>query len=425
MQEDYLHYLWEFQKWQIPALFTTEGFPVKVFSPGSHNHLSGPDFFNSRVVLGEQEWAGNVEIHINSSDWFKHGHDKDPAYDNVILHVVWNHDAEIYRKDSSLVPVLELKHLVTSTALQQYEHLMIGVSGKWINCENDFAQMDDFTLENWLERIYVERLEVKSAFIYKLLKRATGDWQEVFFKLLARNFGLNVNGDAFLSMADSLAFTIVQKCRRDREKLEALFFGQAGLLEQEVNDPYFHQLRKQYLFLKNKYRLKPAALPVKYFQLRPDNFPEIRLSQLVNVYNSRPHLFSHLMKAEDPVALKELLRGSADGFWEEHYTFSKSHPSRKKPLTNTFLELLIINTIVPLKFCYLREQGKEENELLIAVMRLLPAEKNRVIKKFNSLRPNIANNALRSQALLQLKKEYCDKNKCLHCSLGVKILQRQ
>lgn len=425
MQEDYLHYLWEFQKWQLHGLLTTDGIPVTVLSPGRHNDLSGPDFFNSRVAIGEQEWAGNVEIHINSSDWFRHGHDNDPAYDNVILHVVWKHDAEIFRKDGSLIPVLELKNLVSKKMLERYVDLIPEASEKWINCEKDFPGLDNFTLDNWLERIYFERLESKSTFIYDLLKRCSGDWEEVFFKLLARNFGLNVNGDAFLSMADSLSFSVVRKCRGDREKLEALFFGQAGLLEQEIKTAHFHQLKEQYLFLKNKYSLQPAELPVKYFRLRPDNFPEIRLSQFAAVYHKKPHLFSEVMQAEDPAVLKELLSGSAAEHWQNHYTFSKIHPIREKPLTTAFLELLIINSVVPLKFCFFREQGKEEHEVLTGIMQLLPAESNGVIRKFNSLRPRMAENALKSQALIQLKKEYCDRNKCLHCSLGAKILQRQ
>lgn len=426
MQEDYLHYLWEFQKWRDPGLLTADGAPVAVLSPGQHNFLSGPDFFNSRIALGDQEWAGNVEIHINSSDWFRHGHDSDPAYDNVILHVVWNHDAEVSRKDNSLIPVLELKNLVSNNTLQLYENLLLETRGKWINCEKDFPELDDFTLQNWLERIYFERLEAKSGFIYNLLKKSSGDWEEVIFKLLARNFGLNVNGDAFLSMADSLPFSVVKKCRGNRERLEALFFGQAGLLEKEVGAPYFKVLKDHYLFLKNKFSLtQEGGIPVKYFRLRPDNFPEIRLSQFAAVYNRQPHLFSQVMQADDPDVLKELLSGSAAGFWQDHFTFTRSHHLRKKPLTSAFLELLIINTVVPLKFCYLKEQGKEGNDVLMDIMRLLPAESNQIIRKFNSLRPGVADNAFKSQAVLQLKKEYCDRNKCLHCSLGVKILQRQ
>ncbi len=426
MQEDYLHYLWEFQKWQISGLLTTEGIPVTVLSPGMHNHLSGPDFFNSRVVIGEQEWAGNVEIHINSSDWYRHGHEKDPAYDNVILHVVWQHDLEIYRKDHSVVPVLELQSLVSPKTVDQYENLILTSSGRWINCEKDFPAIDPFILDNWLERMYIERLETKSEIIFSLLKRASGDWEEVLFKLLAKNFGLNVNGDAFLSIAESIPFSVIRKCRGKREYLEALLFGQAGLFEKEAEEPYFKELKERYLFLKNKFSLTSEGVtPVKYFRLRPDNFPEIRLSQFASVYHLREHLFSEVLRAENAEALKDLFKVDVAEFWKTHYTFSKTHKLRKKSPSEAFLDLLVINSLIPVRFCYLKNGGKEEDEKLLNMMRLLPAESNQVIEKFTSLKPGVAENAFSSQALLQMKKEYCDKNQCLHCSLGLKILHRQ
>ncbi|MEG9328082.1 DUF2851 family protein [Salinimicrobium catena] len=426
MQEDYLHYLWEFQKWQISGLSTTEGLPVTVLAPGMHNQLSGPDFFNSRVVIGEQEWAGNVEIHIHSSDWYRHGHEKDPAYDNVILHVVWQHDSEIFRKDRSVVPVLELQNLVAEETVEQYRDLISASSEKWINCQKDLPQIDSFIFDKWLERLYIERLEAKSVFVFDLLKRSAGDWEEVLFKLLAKNFGLNVNGDAFLSMAESIPFSVIRKCRNDRDKLEALFLGQAGLLEKEVEEPNFWQLRENYLFLKNKFSLTVEGItPVKYFRLRPDNFPEVRLSQVAAVYHRREHLFSKVIKAENPEHLKELFKAEAAEFWRTHYTFSKTHPVRKKQLSNNFLDLLVINSLVPLKFCYQKAMGKEGGESLLELMRQLPAEANRIIKKFTEIRPGSAENAFSSQALLHMKKDYCERSRCLQCSLGLNILHRK
>ena len=425
MQEDYLHYLWEFQKWQISGLFTTGGFPVTILSPGMHNHLSGPDFFNSRLVIGEQEWAGNVEIHLRSSDWYRHGHDSDPAYDNVILHVVWQHDSEIYRKDRSTIPVVELQQVVSNKALGQYENL-VSASNRWINCENDFHALDPFLLDNWLERMYIERLEVKADFIFSFLKRSSGDWEEVLFKLLAKNFGLNVNGDSFLSVAESIPFSVIRKCRGDRNNLEALFFGQTGLLENEVDEAYYKDLQDRYLFLKNKFSLTSEGVtPVKYFRLRPDNFPEIRLSQFAAVYHQQDHLFSKVLGTDDPSILKNMFKADAADFWKTHYTFSKTHKPRKKSLSNAFLDLLVINSLVPVRFCYLKALGKEEDESLLNMMRSLPPESNQIVKKFDSLKPGLVENAYNSQALLHMKKDYCEKNQCLHCSLGLKILQRQ
>lgn len=424
MREDYLHFLWEYQKRQKSSLHTTHGTSIVVLSPGLHNHLSGPDFFNSRVVIGDQEWAGNVEIHINSSDWFRHGHDNDPAYNNVILHVVWNHDADVMNKAGSLIPVLELKNLVSKGMVEQYEDLLAGNS-KWINCEKYFPAVDTFVLENWLERMYIERLERKSLHMSKMLMKSSGNWEEVFFKLLASNFGLNINGEAFLSMAESLPFHVIRKCRGDKKKLEALFFGQLRLLDKDISIPYFLELKELYFFLKRKFMLVPAALPVEYFRLRPDNFPEIRLSQLAAIYHGQQFLFSKVMGTDDPETLKKLLAGSAARFWQDHYTFERSHNYRKKSLSPAFLELLIINTVLLLKFVYLEHQGKGKGSAILDILQLIPGESNQIIRKFNSLRPAVARNALFSQAIIHLKKEYCDKNRCLQCSLGVKFLQRQ
>jgi hypothetical protein len=306
MQEDYLHYLWEFQKWKNLELFTSEGLPVMVISPGTHNHLSGPDFFNSRVLIGEQEWAGNVEIHLRSSDWYLHGHETDPAYENVILHVVWEHDCEIFRRDNSPVPVLELKKVISPEALENYRHLMES-SSRWISCEPDFSSVEDFTLTHWLERLFFERLEEKARFVQRLYKGSAGDWEEVLYQLLFRSFGLNINGEAFHSIAASIPFSVVRKCRRQREQLEALFLGQAGFLDGELQEPYFLQLKKEYLYLQKKFGLKQKGIiPVRHFRLRPDNFPEIRLVQLAAIYHSHAALFQKVMDAKSAVDLQGL-----------------------------------------------------------------------------------------------------------------------
>ncbi|MFD0976246.1 DUF2851 family protein [Salinimicrobium gaetbulicola] len=425
MQEDYLHYLWKFQKWKNISLTTSEGFPITILNTGTHNFLSGPDFFNSRIVIGKQQWAGNVEIHIRASDWYRHAHHEDPAYDSVILHVVWEHDSEVYRKNDTVIPVLELKNFVQKDALVRYEDLL-AKDQKWINCERDFPSIDDFVIENWLERLYVERLEKKSAVIEELLNRSSGDWEEVLFKMLAKNFGLNINGDAFLSTADSIPFSVVRKCMKERTGFEAILFGQSGLLEDGHEEPYFHSLRRKYEFLQNKFSLKKAEIPVKYFRLRPDNFPEIRFSQLAGIYESRSGLFSDINEAEEIDELRNILKTEASEFWKTHYTFAKPHSERRKPVSTAFTDLLIINTIIPLKFLYYKKVGvADKEEVMLGIMRKLKVESNVVVNGFNSIRPKTGITALHSQALLRLKKEYCDNNRCLHCSLGLKILKEQ
>ena len=423
MQEDFLHYVWQFRKFSFSNAVTTSGLPVVIMDVGSLNVHSGPDFFNARVKIGDQIWAGNVEIHINSSDWYVHGHEKDPNYDNVILHVVWNHDGEIFRKDNSVIPVLELKHEISEATFLKYENLLSDPSRSWINCERDFGSFDDFLMDNWLERLYIERLEEKSAVIFGMLQLSSNNWEEVLFKMLAKNFGLNVNGEALLSMAHSVPFSVVRKTRK-LHQLEALFLGQAGILEKEIEEVYYQKLQEEYDFLKQKYSLDNTGVtPVKFFRLRPDNFPNIRLVQLAALYSKKGSLFSEIIQAGSINDFYRILQIEVSGFWETHYTFEKIHKSRRKPLTKSFIDLLVINTLVPIQFCYSRKLGKDLNEEIMQLMASLKKESNQTIRKFELLRPGTARNALQSQALIQLKKHYCDKNKCLKCNLGVKLLQ--
>ena len=426
MREDYLHYLWQFQKFRFQELKTVDGFSVRVISPGVHNKLSGPDFFNSRLLIGTQEWAGNVEIHLRSSDWYLHGHETDPAYDNVILHIVWDHDVDIFRKNNSSLPVVELQNLVSPESLNSYENLCSGGSLRWINCEEDFPHVEEFFLNNWLERLYVERLEKKSALIDDLLLKSAGDWESVLFQMLARSFGLNVNGEAFLSIAASIPYSVIRKVGKNPLQLEALLLGQAGVLDKDHEDPYYFKLKEEYYFLKHKFGLGVAGvLPVKYFRLRPDNFPEIRLVQLAAVYHKQQSLFSALQKCCSPQQVYDLFEVELNDFWSTHYTFSRSHAVRKKKFSRKFLDLLIINTVVPLHFSYLKSKGKDGFEKVTSLIGAVAPEENEIVKKFNSLRPLAASKAIQSQALLHLKKEYCDKNACLSCAVGVKILQQQ
>lgn len=431
MKEEFLHYLWEFQKWNGSGLMTSEGSPLQVLSPGMHNFSSGPDFFNSQLVIGDQKWAGNVEIHLNSSDWYSHHHQTDTSYDNVILHVVWNHDAEVFRKDNSPIPVFEVKWMVAKNALSNYEYLMKGPPGKWINCEQDFGEFEEFYLQSWLERLYFERLEEKTTFIEKLLKQSQNDWEEVLFKLLARNFGLNLNGEAFLSVAGSVPFRLLRRLASDRKNLEAVFLGQAGLLNpyspqlERGGDSYYRSLCENYQFLKHKHSLQNiGVLPMVFFRLRPDNFPNIRLSQLAGLYNKNPGLFSEVINATKLDDLYELLDVKAAEYWETHFTFLKLHKKRPKGISRNFMDLLIINSLIPLKFCYAKTQGKDINEELLDLMGSMKRESNSITSRFEKLRGRGFDSAMQSQALLHLKKHYCDNHQCLKCRLGIQLLER-
>ncbi|MEO8934153.1 MAG: DUF2851 family protein [Xanthomarina sp.] len=417
MQEAFLHYIWQYKKMAVVNLNTTQFEALEIVSVGQYNTNSGPDFFNARLKIGEQLWAGNVEIHINSSDWFVHNHETDQAYDNVILHVVWEHDTDVFRKDNSIVPTLVLKEVIDKEIYINYIKLMSNHK-KWINCEVDFAEVDNFIIENWLERLYFERLERKSKTIEKLLKESKNNWEAVLFKMLAKNFGLKVNGEAFFSMANSLDYSIIRKLQENSMALEALFFGQVGLLEGDIQESYYLNLQKEYVFLKQKFQLDSAPVTsIQFFRLRPPNFPTIRLSQLATLYSFRINLFSEIIELSTRKEFYELFKVGVSSFWESHYTFGKTSKSSSKKIAKPFIDLLLINTIIPIKFAYAKYQGKDINENLMELIQQIPSEKNNIVSAFNNLK-KVSHSAMQSQALIQLKTEYCDKNKCLECAIG-------
>ncbi|WP_299224792.1 DUF2851 family protein [uncultured Psychroserpens sp.] len=418
MRENFLHYIWKYKKFNTVNIKTTQHDPILIISTGMNNQNSGPDFFNAKIRVGNQLWAGNVEIHVNSSDWFAHNHEQDKTYDNVILHVVYNHDIEIYRKDNSSIPTLQLREYIDREVLNNYQNLLSNSNNKWINCETDFASVEDFIFRHWLERLYFERLEQKSNLVSELLNDSKNDWEAVLFKMLARSFGLKVNSEAFFSMANSITFSMIRKTRSNLDSLEALFFGQSGLLENPFETSYYQDLKREYKYLAQKYQLtNKHTLPLQFFRLRPVNFPTLRLSQLANLYHKEPHLFSKIMQCKSLEDFYECFSVSASIYWDSHYTFESASKASKKRVTRSFIDLLLINTILPIKFSYARYNGQFIDEIIINIVSQIASEKNSIIKQFDLLKKR-SNSALESQALIQLKTEYCDKNKCLQCAIG-------
>jgi hypothetical protein len=423
MQEDFLHYIWKHKAFDTSNLKTTNNEVVTIKKLGQHNFNSGPDFFNAQIFIADQLWAGNVEIHIKSSDWYIHNHENDKAYDNVILHVVWEHDTEIFRNDNSEIPTLELKHYVNKNLIDSYKKLI--QSKSWINCENSFSELNNFHLSNWLERLYIERLERKSADIQLLLKSSNNNWEAVLFKMLTKNFGLKINGESFLSLANSFDFSIVRKLQIESLDLEALLFGQADLINDDVQEVYYKDLQKRYEFLKQKFRLNSqGVLPLQFFRLRPPNFPTIRLSQLAMLYSQRTNLFSEVIALKTKEDVYKVFNIETSKFWKSHYTFSKKSKLTKKLLSKSFIDLLIINTIIPLQFSYAQAQGKPIEDHVFNFMKQLNIEKNSIVSKFLDLK-SIEKTALSSQALIQLKGQYCDKNKCLQCAIGNSLIVKK
>ena len=422
MKEEFLYYLWKFRKFTAEGLETSEGDAVAIIHPGTRNENSGPDFFNARVQIGEQLWAGNVEMHLKSSDWYLHQHETDSNYENVILHVVWEHDAEVYRENSTVIPTLELKNLVELSTLQQYQKLLEQDHLK-LNCENDFAEFSDFQIAHWLERLYFERLEKKALAIQEVLSKTGNDWEATCFIFLCKSFGLNVNGEAFKLLAQSFNFSTLQKQNQDKFRLEALLFGQANLIRGE--DKYALELQKEYDFLKVKFRLINEHLKSpEFFRLRPDNFPTIRLAQIAALYAQNPGLFQKILMANSLESIRELFNIQVSEYWKSHYNFSSQHKPRNKNLSSSFIDLLIINCIVPLKFVFAQQQGSENHQQLLDLVSGIKKEKNAAVQLFNELRPGTAINALQSQALLELKNNYCNLNNCLQCELGASLLNK-
>lgn len=422
MKEDFLHYLWKFKKFDISSLKTSNGEDITIVNVGQYLQLAGPDFFNAQITIGNQKWAGNVEIHIKSSDWYVHHHERDEAYDSVILHVVWEHDTEVFRKNNTEIPVLELKNYVSKETLEKYQSLLTPKS--WIYCEKKLEAINEFTVNNWKERLFFERLERKSINIQELLVQTNQDWEAVLFCLLAKNFGLNTNGELFLKIAQSIPFSVFRKESFELENIEAMLFGKAGLLNIEKEDRYFKNLLIRFNYLEHKFQLEQSVFePVQFFKHRPDNFPTIRLSQLANVYHSQHNLFSKVINVNSIESIYDFFRVSVSNYWQNHYQFDKESPKKNKMLSKSFIDLIVINTIIPIQFAYAKSQGKEISEDLIRLMQNVAPESNTIIQKFSSFGVK-SKNAFDTQSLLQLKNEYCNKSKCLDCAIGMELLKK-
>jgi hypothetical protein len=421
MKEAFLHYLWKFKKFDTLNLKTSKSEDITISNVGQYLELAGPDFFNAQITIGDQKWAGNVEIHLKSSDWYVHQHENDAAYENVILHVVWEHDIEIFRKNNSEIAVLELKNYVDKSVLDSYQLLMRPKS--WVFCEKQISTIDDFVVRNWQERLFFERLERKSKSIHDLLEQTNNDWEAVLFCLLAKNFGLNTNGDVFFKIAKSIPFSTIRKESFEQENLEALLFGNAGLLDGEKEDNYCRSLRSRFDYLRHKYQLEKCSFePVQFFKHRPDNFPTIRLSQLASLYHIEQNLFSKICKINFVAAVYETFKVNALDYWQDHYQFDKKSPVKKKMLSKSFIDLIVINTIVPVLFAFAKSQGREISENLVELINQVSPEKNAIIEKFSYFGIK-STNAFQTQSLLQLKNEYCNKSKCLECAIGMELLK--
>jgi len=420
MKEEFLQFIWKHGLFTKTSLRTIDGKPLEIISTGQFNTDSGPDFFNAKIRIGETIWAGNIEIHQKSSHWYRHRHNTDAAYDNVVLHVVELNDSPVLVKSQAL-PTLVINY--PHEILENYEQLLR--SAKWIACEDQISENDPFLIRFWFSSLMIDRLQKKTGDILDILEQNKNNWNETFYQLLSRNFGMKTNTQPFEMLAKSLPLQILSKHKSDLFQLEALLFGQSGLLNETLlGDDYYLSLRKEYSYLYKKYDLSGMESHLwKFMRLRPINFPTIRIAQLAMLIHHSSALFSRILETEDLEELRRLFDVSASAYWDTHYNFNKiSKDSHSKKLGETAFNNMVINTIVPLLFVYgdqHLDQAMKDRALMM--LEKLPPESNQIIRKWGELGIE-SRNAFETQALLQLKNSYCEHKKCLNCQLGAKII---
>ena len=421
MTEEFLHYIWKYALYDPSTLKTDTGEPISILKLGEHNSNAGPDFLNSKLKIGETIWAGDVEIHINSSDWHRHKHHTDKAYNSVILHIVYKNDEDSRLQNGVKIPTLELKF-----EMQLFHHYLqlINSSNKWIACAEDIKKIEPFTYFYWLETLTIERLHEKSETIFSTLRNVKNDWSETFYIHLARNFGFKVNSDPFEMLARTLPLKFLAKHKDNLIQVEALFYGQAGFLNDDFDDVYYKTLVREYNLLRSKFDLKPLEKHVwKFLRLRPDNFPTIRISQFAVLLHKSSFLFTKIIETKSIKYLQKFFQINASSYWNTHYQFgNKSINEREKTFGIASFYNLVINTIAPFLFLYGSESGKEElKDRSLNFLVKTPPEENAIIRNWGKL-GFYPKNAFETQGMLQLKNNYCFKRRCLHCQVGNKII---
>ena len=430
--EQLLHYTWKHKLYPLKELTTSDGQRVEIVDPGLHNRNAGPDFFNAKIRIGSTMWVGNVEIHDKSSDWYQHGHDKDSRYDNVVLHVAAELDTEVMKSNGEYVPQLQLS--VPDDVLTHYDELQ--KTDEYPPCYKVIPHLSALIIHSWMAALQTERLEQKTEAIRKRAELCNGSWEDAYFVTLARNYGFGINGEVFEQWAYNIPLNAVAHHRDDLFQIEAIFMGQAGLLELDsipeyyqkdaLNDGYFAKLRNEYQYLAHKFSMKPIDFKLwRFLRLRPQNFPHIRISQLANLYYQQKAGLSQLIECETLDELKNVLKSQVTPYWETHYTFGSTSPKNEKHLSYGSINLLMINTAIPMLFAYGRHTTKEVLcDKAFDFLEQLKAENNHIIRMWQQVGLPVKT-AGDSQALIQLKKEYCDKKECLRCRFGYEYLRRR
>ena len=431
--ENLVRYVWKHRLFPLAPQQTTDGQPVEVIHPGMENRNDGPDFFNAKIKIGGTLWVGNVEIHGKASDWMLHGHDTNKRYDSVVLHVAGTVDCNIVRTDGTPIPQLELQ--VPEHIRNNYDELR--KTDHYPPCYRVIPELSNLTIHSYLSSLLYERLDLRAAQITQRYEAHEKNWDDALFSTLARNFGFGTNGDAFDEWARRMPFRAVDKHADNLQQVEALFFGQAGLLEEDsvptyyqealASDEYFQSLRREYAFLAHKFDLRPMDYTAwRLLGMRPANFPHVRLAQLAMLYHEQRISVSRLMNAADRTALTQLLCVGTSEYWDTHYVFASttSTPTKKRVTDNT-ITLLLINSVAPFYYSYGRRKDSEQHcEQAVALLEQLKAENNYIIRGWMDC-GILVKNAADSQSLIQLKKQYCDRRDCLRCRIGYEYLKKE
>jgi hypothetical protein len=426
MKEEFLHYLWKYGLYDQDRLFDNEKNKIIVLDPGEYNHDSGPDFFNARILVAGTIWAGNVEIHTKSSHFDNHGHHNDPAFNNVILHVVADNDKRVFNSKGEEILTAKI-----SFDLSLYERYTCLVNNPYIiACQEDIKGIDKILMRHWLNSLVIERFQTKTASILKILSETGNNWEETFYRVLARYFGFRVNTEPFEMLATALPFRIIRKHSDNIFQIEALLFGTAGLLEaglfkEALSDEYYRNLLKEYSVLSVKYSIRPLhGWLWKFSRLRPPNFPTVRLSQLAAMLSVAGGVFSKVLEVTDIKQIKELFEVSASSYWDNHFVFGKKSRSVIKNTGSQAVDILLINAVIPMIFVYGQSRDCQDiSERALSLLENITPEDNIITTEWKAV-GIVADSAFYSQALIQLRNEYCKKRKCLNCRIGNNIISQ-
>jgi Protein of unknown function (DUF2851) len=421
--ESFLHYLWQFQYFDKRMLQTTTGDEIQIFHPGFRNNDAGPDFFDARIKIGEMEWVGSVEIHIHAAGWMEHQHDQDMAYENVILHVVWNNNKPVKRNDGSWLPTLELKHRVDEELLLNYKRLVHNPEP--IPCSSKLNQVSQLLKYSMADKVLIDRLESKARVITVMLQRNQYDWEETFYQLLSRNFGFKVNNEPFQQLAQSIPYKFLLKHGDKFQQVEAMLFGQAGFLDDDHDEPYYAKLKREYRMLSHKYQLSQKKLNKvqwRFLRLRPANFPTVRLAQLTAILFHRKNLFSSILEINSSKDLYVFFSVKLPEYWIRHYQFGKVYKDQKNSLGRESIDNIIINVIAPALVAY----GKSKDDQMfvdraVRILQAIPAESNRIIRQWKMLGMEVKT-GFDSQAMVELFNNFCLKRRCLDCNIGTSLV---